>query len=856
MPSGPLNRPLSRLFRPASPLTPSMTERIATLDAASPEQLAAIAIADGEDAVRAAAIERLPDSAPLRDLAGLRHSPAPSPEFASIAQQRLATLIDTQAVSWTELSSASESASALLQVAELCSDPAPLEQAVAAIHDPHELARLVVDGGSLRLRQLAAQRVDSRDDLNHLLKQLQGKDKSVYRILKDKRDALRAEAQQAAHVEQDIRTIYTSLEALLARPYDALFAPALEHFEARWQTFEGQAQPWARERVRVAIERCREVLASHLREVEQHAARLAEQSARAAALQAAQEEAHAQAAEAARERSEAAALAAQEAEAVRQAEENARREREAAEALALRHIATLMARAHAALRAGHTGPAAGLRRAVDEKLAATPALPPPLARGLQELDAKLQALKEWKDYAVSPKRAELIAEMETLIGSTEPPKRLAERIKELRSQWKTISQGVLVDSEADWQRFNQAALTAYEPCRLFFEAQSRLRAENLEKRRHVLERVQAFEAKQGGEHPDWRTIGTVLYEAPLEWRRIGPVDRQALRAVEAEFEAALGRLHGRLAAWQAQNAADKRSLIERAKGLVEKADGREAVEGIKALQQQWRTIGPASRADEGPLWNAFREHCDGVFRKREQAHAEYAASLEGHKAQALALCEEMEQLAAQSGAALLETAKEIPKCRAAFEAVGELPRPEARGLYTRFERAVNACESKVRAQRAQDAAQVFENLIEATQRIHAYGWALANHAEATERAGLKAEAESFIAGITHWPKGGAAALKDAWAKAEAAGGTDPGPNETALRTLCIRAEIATDRPTPAEDQALRRSYQLQRLVQGMGQRQESTGLNWEGLALEWVGVGPVAPATRAALLARFRQLRT
>ena len=101
------------------------------------------------------------------------------------------------------------------------------------------MVRLVVDGSSLRLRQLAAQRVDNREDLNHLLKQLQGKDKSVYRILKDKRDALRAEAQQAAHVEQDIRTIYTSLEALLARPYDALFAPALEHFEARWQTLRG-----------------------------------------------------------------------------------------------------------------------------------------------------------------------------------------------------------------------------------------------------------------------------------------------------------------------------------------------------------------------------------------------------------------------------------------------------------------------------------------------------------------------------------------------------------------------------------------------------------------------------------------
>ena len=354
-------------------------------------------------------------------------------------------------------------------VAERCSDAEPPEELVASISDPNEIERLVVEGSSLRLRQLAAQRVEGRDELNRLLKRLQGKDKSVYRILKDKRDALREEAHQASQADQDIRTICSSLEALLARPYDALFAPALEHFEARWRSIEGQAQPWARERVGAALTRCHAAQAEHLREIEQQAARLAEQSAREAARQ----EAAAQAAQLAREREEAAAQAAAAAEEVRRAEENARAEQAAAEAHALRQLSNLIARAHGALRAGHSGPAAGLRRAIEEKLTALPALPPPLARGLQELDAKLSALKEWKDYAVSPKRAELIGEMEALAGSEESPPRLAERIRELRAQWKTISQGVQVDSEADWQRFNQAAVTAYEPCRVYFEAQAR-----------------------------------------------------------------------------------------------------------------------------------------------------------------------------------------------------------------------------------------------------------------------------------------------------------------------------------------------------------------------------------------------
>ena len=140
-----------------------------------------------------------------------------------------------------------EPLSPLSQVADRCGDSEPPEDLLASISDPNEIERLVVEGPSLRLRQLAAQRVEGRDELNRLLKRLQGKDKSVYRILKDKRDALREEAHQASQADQDIRTIYSSLEALL-RVLRCPVCAALEHFEARWRIIEGQGA-WAPERV-------------------------------------------------------------------------------------------------------------------------------------------------------------------------------------------------------------------------------------------------------------------------------------------------------------------------------------------------------------------------------------------------------------------------------------------------------------------------------------------------------------------------------------------------------------------------------------------------------------------------------
>jgi hypothetical protein len=331
----------------------------------------------------------------------------------------------------------------------------------------------------------------------------------------------------------------------------------------------------------------------------------------------------------------------------------------------------------------------------------------------------------------------------------------------------------------------------------------------------VLERLRTFEAAHSDDHPDWRAIATALREAPREWRGHSPVERGAVRAIQEEFDAILGRLQTRLDAWYAQNAADKQALVQRAQELLAKEDSRDAVDGVKRLQQQWKAIGSARRDQEQQLWMAFREQCDAVYQKRQQAHSEYTATLEANKSQAQALCTQVEQTAALAGSALLEGVAQIPQWRTAFEALGEMPRADERGLHERFERAIKHCQERVARQRLQDREQSFLNLFEAARLIGEYGCVIAGERAPGDRAAgepLKQAAETFIAGIERWPKGGAEALKEAWAKAHSAANLDFAAQETALRMLCIRAEIRTESATPAEDQGLRREYQVQRLL--------------------------------------------
>jgi hypothetical protein len=841
-----LARPLSRLFGPAPDDSPTAPDSIAGLDSVPPQRLSAAALESGDETLRAAAIGKLMDGESLRTVAGLCAGAASgvSASLERAAQERLARLIDEGTLEFETLRATPVNVSALLAVAGYTSDPERLPRTLASI-DEAERRALVLGGPSSRIRQLAAQSVSDPVELRQLLKQLHGKDKNVYKIIREKCDALNAVEQTIDKARNEAVRACESLERHAHRIYEAVYEPTLRHFHTRWQAFEAYAAPDMRERAARAIERCEEIIAEHHQRIRQEAAeaaaRTAREAERAEALRLAE-------CESARAREEAERTLAETA-ARREAEETARAAAAAAEAAALREVNALIGKAHAALREGATGRASGLRRALEEKLAALAAVPPAVSRQVQKLDTSLGELKAWKEHAVAPKRAELIQEMGSLIGAALEPQALAGRIRQLQEDWKTVSKGVLSDSDADWQRFHQAAERAYQPCREHFEAQTKLRQANAEKRKAILERLRIFEGAHSGENADRRAFVTVLREAPLEWRRHFPVERAAARELQKEFDAAIGRLQGRLEAWHASNAEGKRSLIRHAAGLVDLPDGREATEAVKRLQAQWKELGAAAPDQERVLWEEFRGHCDAVFHKRQQAHTDYTASLQSNKARAVALCEEAEHLAGRSGADLLDGAAKMAEWRAAFEAVGELPREE-RGLKGRFERALERVKASISAQKARDKERSLEDLLEAASRIHAYGRAASQAAPVAEREALKQAAEIYIAGVSRWPKGGAEALADAWGTAAAAKPLEAA-HETALRMLCVRSEILIDLPTPVEDQELRRDYQMRRLVERMGRGNDGADDSVESLSLEWTRSNSAPEDVYQSLFARF-----
>jgi len=707
------------------------------------------------------------------------------------------------------------------------------------------VGKWVLEGSSTRIRQMAARSIADPDQLHELIRATRhGKDKSVHRILTTKRDELLAEERRAQQLQAEVDAAAAAIAGHCGRPYDPSYAATLGQLEARWGTLAAQATPDLQREVTGHLARAHEVLERHRQALEAEAERqrftalAAEEARRQRELEA-----------------QAAASAAAEQARILEAERQAERAKLAADAAKVRDLIGLLRQAQAALEHGGTARAARLREVIAEKLPEAPALPVWFAHQLEQVDARLAELKDWKTFRVVPKRAELVEQMQSLVGAELSPEELAQRIRRLRDEWRTLHRGAGDEPTPEWQQFQEAAERAYEPCREYFAQQAELRRENQARRETLLERLAAFAAEQAGEQPDWRAVRQVIFDARDEWRQYAPVDQAAVKPLQARFHALLDDLQARLDGEYARNVQAKRELIARTAELVTLGDMRQAIEEAKSLQRTWKTVGIVPRNQDNALWEEFRHHCDAVFQRSSQESAAYTASLEAGQARAASLCEELERIAGLSDEPLISAAQQLGELRTEFESL-ELPRATARDLRQRFSRATGRCAEALQKHRAAAARRGWTDLFAAAAQVRAYALATALGQSPADCEALRESAASAVADLAHAPKGTRALLEQQMA-AVAAGtvSTDLAANEAALRLLCVRAELIADATTPPEDVELRREYQMQRLVASMGRGERVTPAQLDDLALAWIAVGPVEPAVHDALFARFERCR-
>ncbi len=314
-------------------------------------------------------------------------------------------------------------------------------------------------------------------------------------------------------------------------------------------------------------------------------------------------------------------------------------------------------------------------------------LRPTLDEAQQGLYLHLQDLREadsWQRWANTPRAEELCKEAEAL-AELEDLAEVARRLRPLQKEWKKIGPVSRDQANERWQRFKAACDSAYERCAPFFAEQETQRQENL------LEKEQLCAlAEELADSTQWSETTDRLKQLQTEWKAIGPVPRKSSDAVWRRFRAACDRFFDRRKEhFKAQDAErkvnleKKTTLCERAEELARSSEWVETAEKLKALQAEWKSLGPVPRSKSDAIWERFRAACD-LFFARRKSHLDEGRG--ENLAQKRALCDALEAALDHRGDA--STAESLAaltlKTWERFEAIGPIPFDEERPMQERL----------------------------------------------------------------------------------------------------------------------------------------------------------------------------
>ncbi|MGB1091473.1 MAG: DUF349 domain-containing protein, partial [Oceanobacter sp.] len=410
-------------------------------------------------------------------------------------------------------------------------------------------------------------------------------------------------------------------------------------------------------------------------------------------------------------------------------------------------------------------------------------------RQARALGAQLNEMRDWQGYVTQPKKEALCEAMEALVEADIAPDILADQIQALQEEWKTLQN--TGPDKALWERFQAAGDKAFEPCRAYFAEVAQQREANVARRRQLTEELTAYEAAMDWDTADWQVVQKTLDAAREAFRSFSPVDRASHRETQDAFRAVCDKIYAHVQAEFDNNLAAKKQLVEQAAALLDLEDIGEAINGVKTLQQQWKTVGVTPRSADQKLWKQFREHCDAVFSQLDKQKAERKAAIDEVVTQAEQLLEQARQLV-ELDEPVSESRNQLQALEQACAEI-ELPKSAEIRMRKGFAAVADALIEKHQYQQQEAERARWQGLLD--QLL-----AIANRDEEVK------------ARIEDTPAAYRPAVEKAWQLIEGTEQADT-RDEALIRDLCIQMEILTQQETPAQDQARRMELQVQRLAQ-------------------------------------------
>ena len=228
---------------------------------------------------------------------------------------------------------------------------------------------------------------------------------------------------------------------------------------------------------------------------------------------------------------------------------------------------------------------------------------------LKELDRK----KNMEAKLALCERAESLSQYENI-------KEAIKELNELHHEFKHIGPVPKEEQENIWQRFKAASDAVYARRKDFVEELKEELSKNEEKKRQLADQVQEFVNFDSDRIKEWNAKTKAILEIQKQWEATGGLPRAHAREINKKFWNAFKKFFQhksaffkRLDSQREENYAKKQELVKQAQELKESTDWQETAEKLKALQRQWKEIGPVPEKVRDEVYKEFKEACDYFF---------------------------------------------------------------------------------------------------------------------------------------------------------------------------------------------------------------------------------------------------
>lgn len=271
-------------------------------------------------------------------------------------------------------------------------------------------------------------------------------------------------------------------------------------------------------------------------------------------------------------------------------------------------------------------------------------------------------------------------------------KKAIKDLNDLHEEFRHVGPVPKDDQEALWQRFKAASDVLYDKRRVFVDKLKEDLNANLKIKKALGDEAQAFLSFDSDRINEWNEKTKEILELQKRWEAAGGLPREKAKEINKHFwggfkgffsnkNAFFKKLEGQ----REENLKKKEELVARAEELKESKDFDKTAETLKALQNEWREIGPVPEKQKNAVFVKFKKACDYFFDQKRAKNKEVNKEFEENLKNKEGICATLEQLTKDKNF-------DIDKLESLFDqyqALGFVPKNSIRSIQNRFNESVD-----------------------------------------------------------------------------------------------------------------------------------------------------------------------